>query len=128
MKAQSAAIGWTTTLNSPIVNEVRFGWGRNNSVATQDPFGLNTLAELGFRGVQDSPFIVEDFRDYHLRRAEPHFPGGQSGFDRLGSPDFYPNHKKQINFSGADALEHLLSRAPDEDWGPTYGTDAKHIS
>ncbi|MGH9882219.1 MAG: carboxypeptidase regulatory-like domain-containing protein, partial [Pyrinomonadaceae bacterium] len=44
MKGQSAAIGWTRTLNSRMVNEFRLGWGRNNSVATQDPFGLNTLA------------------------------------------------------------------------------------
>ena len=55
MKGQSAAIGWNHTIGAALVNEFRLGWGRNDSSATQDPFGLNTLADFGFKGVQDSP-------------------------------------------------------------------------
>ena len=95
MKGQSAAIGWTRTINSRMVNEFRFGWGRNNSVATQDPFGLNTLAERGFRGVQDSPLYSGGLPGSNLSaRGGTLVLGGQGGFDRLGSPDFLPKSQR----------------------------------
>ena len=101
MKGQSAAIGWTRTINARMVNEFRIGWGRNNSVATQDPFGLNTLAELGFRGVQDSPLYSGGIPGLNISaRGGTLVIGGQSGFDRLGSPDFLPKSQKTTNFSG----------------------------
>ena len=105
MKGQSAAIGWTRTINSRMVNEFRFGWGRNNSVATQDPFGLNTLAELGFRGVQDSPLYSGGIPGINISaRGGTLVLGGQSGFDRLGSPDFLPKSQKTNQFQWSDAL------------------------
>ena len=105
MKGQSAAMGWTTTINSRMVNEFRFGWGRNNSVATQDPFGLNTLAELGFRGVQDSPLYSGGIPGINISaRGGTLVIGGQSGFDRMGSPDFLPKSQKTNQFQWADAL------------------------
>ncbi|HEX8686805.1 MAG TPA: carboxypeptidase-like regulatory domain-containing protein, partial [Pyrinomonadaceae bacterium] len=39
MKGQSAAVGWTRVISPRLVNEFRLGWGRNNSLAVQDPFG-----------------------------------------------------------------------------------------
>ena len=105
MKGQSAAIGWTRTINSRMVNEFRFGWGRNNSFATQDPFGLNTLAELGFRGVQDSPLYSGGIPGINISaRGGTLVLGGQSGFDRLGSPDFLPKSQRTNQFQWSDAL------------------------
>jgi hypothetical protein len=105
MKGQSAAIGWTRTISARMVNEFRFGWGRNNSVATQDPFGLNTLAELGFKGVQDSPLYSGGIPGINISaRGGTLVLGGQSGFDRLGSPDFLPKSQKTNQFQWADAL------------------------
>ncbi len=105
MKGQSAAIGWTRTINARMVNEFRFGWGRNNSIATQDPFGLNTLAELGFRGVQDSPIYSGGIPGLNISaRGGTLVIGGQSGFDRLGSPDFLPKSQKTNQFQWADTL------------------------
>jgi outer membrane receptor protein involved in Fe transport len=105
MKGQSAAIGWTRTINSRMVNEFRFGWGRNNSFATQDPFGLNTLAELGFRGVEDSPLYSGGIPGINISaRGGTLVLGGQSGFDRLGSPDFLPKSQRTNQFQWADAL------------------------
>ena len=105
MKGQSAAIGWTRTISARMVNEFRFGWGRNNSVATQDPFGLNTLAELGFKGVQDSPLYSGGIPGINISaRGGTLVIGGQSGFDRLGSPDFLPKSQKTNQFQWADAL------------------------
>jgi hypothetical protein len=105
MKGQSAAIGWTRTLNSRMVNEFRLGWGRNNSVATQDPFGLNTLAELGFKGVQDSPLYSGGIPGITISaRGGTTQPGGQSGFDRLGSPDFLPKSQRTNQFQWTDTV------------------------
>jgi carboxypeptidase family protein/TonB-dependent receptor-like protein len=107
MKGQSASIGWTRTLSATMINEFRFGWGRNNSVATQDPFGLNTLAELGFRGVQDSPIYSGGIPGITISaRGGTQQPGGQSGFDRLGSPDFLPKSQRTNQFQWTDTLTH----------------------
>ncbi len=105
MKGQSAAIGWTRTIGARMVNEFRFGWGRNNSIATQDPFGLNTLAELGFRGVQDSPLYSGGIPGIIISAlGGTTQPGGQSGFDRLGSPDFLPKSQATNQFQWADTV------------------------
>src|SRR5213078_1664663 len=105
MKGQSAAIGWTRTINARMVNEFRFGWGRNNSVATQDPFGKNTLAELGFKGVQDSPAYSGGIPGITISaRGGSTQPGGQSGFDRLGSPDFLPKSQRTNQFQWTDTI------------------------
>ena len=111
MKGQSAAIGWTRTINSRMVNEFRFGWGHNNSFASQDPFGLNTLAELGFRGVEDSPLYSGGIPGINISaRGGTLVLGGQSGFDRLGSPDFLPKSQRTNQFQWADTLS-LVSGA-----------------
>jgi hypothetical protein len=105
MKGQSAAIGWTRTLNSRMINEFRIGWGRNNSIATQDPFGLNTLAELGFKGVPDSPLYSGGIPGITISaRGGTQLIGGQSGFDRLGSPDFLPKSQRTNQFQWTDTI------------------------
>ncbi|MBA3569319.1 MAG: TonB-dependent receptor [Pyrinomonadaceae bacterium] len=105
MQGQSAAIGWTRTISARMINEFRFGWGRNNSIATQDPFGLNTLAEFGFKGVQDSPVYSGGITGLGISaRGGTFTPGGQSGFDRLGSPDFLPKSQATNQFQWADTV------------------------
>ncbi|MDQ3754874.1 MAG: TonB-dependent receptor [Acidobacteriota bacterium] len=105
MKGQTAAIGWTRIINERMVNEFRFGWGRNNSLAVQDPFGLNTLAELGFRGVPDSPLYSGGIPGLIISaRGGTTQTGGQSGFDRLGSPDFLPKSQRTNQFQWADTV------------------------
>ncbi len=105
MGAQSAAVGWTRTIGARIVNEFRIGWGRNNSRANQDPFGLNTLAEFGFRGVQDSPVYSGGISGINISaRGGTVVLGGQSGFDRLGSPDFLPKSQVTNQFQWTDTL------------------------
>jgi outer membrane receptor protein involved in Fe transport len=105
MKGQSAAIGWNRTISPRLLNEFRLGWGRNNSHANQDPFGLNTLAEFGFKGVQDSPIYSGGIPGITISaRGGTLTPGGQSGFDRLGSPDFLPKFQVTNQFQWADTL------------------------
>ncbi|HEX8187676.1 MAG TPA: TonB-dependent receptor, partial [Pyrinomonadaceae bacterium] len=103
MKGQSAAVGWTRVVSSRLINEFRLGWGRNNSLATQDPFGLNTLAELGVLGVPDSPLYSGGLPGLSISaRGGTQLPGGQSGFDRLGSPDFLPKSQRTNQFQWTD--------------------------
>jgi hypothetical protein len=105
MKGQSAAIGWNHTFGAALLNEFRFGWGRNDSSATQDPFGLNTLADFGFKGVQDSPFYSGGISGIDISaRGGTQTPGGQSGFNRIGSPDFLPKFQKTNQFQWTDTL------------------------
>ncbi|HWW75602.1 MAG TPA: TonB-dependent receptor, partial [Pyrinomonadaceae bacterium] len=105
MKGQSAAVGWTRLISSRLVNEFRIGWGRNNSLAVQDPFGLNTLAEFGFRGVPDSPLYSGGLPGLSISaRGGTQLPGGQSGFDRLGSPDFLPKSQRTNQFQWTDNI------------------------
>jgi hypothetical protein len=109
MKGQSAAIGWTRTISASTINEFRFGWGRNNSIATQDPFGLNTLAELGFLGVPDSPLYSGGIPGITISAlGGTQQTGGQSGFDRLGSPDFLPKSQRTNQFQWADTISHSM--------------------
>ena len=111
MKGQSAAVGWTRVVSSRLINEFRLGWGRNNSLAVQDPFGLNTLAELGVLGVPDSPLYSGGLPGLSISaRGGTQLPGGQSGFDRLGSPDFLPKSQRTNQFQWADNVS--LSYGP----------------
>jgi hypothetical protein len=105
MKGHSAAIAWNRTMGARVVNEFRLGWGRNESRAVQDPFGQNTLAEFGFLGVQDSPVYSGGITGLVIqaRGGTPQI-GGQSGFDRLGSPDFLPKFQATNQFQWADTL------------------------
>ena len=119
MQGQSVAIGWTRTISPRILNEFRMGWGRNNSHATQDPFGLNTLAEIGFKGVQDSPVYSGGLPGISISaRGGTSLVGGQSGFDRIGSPDFLPKSQATNQFQWTDTVnlsvdEHQLKIGAD---------------
>jgi len=105
MQAQSAAIGWTRIFSATVLNEFRMGWGRNNSHATQDPFGLNTLAEFGIKGVQDSPVYSGGISGLNISaKGGTQVIGGQSGFDRIGSPDFLPKSQATNQFQWTDTL------------------------
>jgi hypothetical protein len=110
MQGQSAAIGWTRTISPRVLNEFRMGWGRNNSHATQDPFGLNTLAEFGFKGVQDSPVYSGGLPGLSISaRGGTVVIGGQSGFDRIGSPDFLPKSQATNQFQWTDTVNASVS-------------------
>jgi len=107
MKGQSAAIGWNRTIGMRMVNEFRIGWGRNNSVANQDPFGQNTLADFGIKGVADSPIYSGGITGMSISaRGGTPLIGGQSGFDRIGSPDFLPKSQKTNQFQWTDMISY----------------------
>lgn len=106
MKAHSAAISFTSILSPRVVNEFRLGWGRNDSRAVQDPFGLNTLAEIDIRGVPASPVYSGGLPGLVIqgRGGTPSIGGTGGGLDRLGSPDFLPKFQTTNQFQYLDTL------------------------
>lgn len=109
MKGLSAAIGWNRTISVRLVNEFRLGWGRNNSFAAQDPIGLNTLADFGFKGVSDLPGESGGISGIDTSaRGGTQTIGGQSGFNRIGSPDFLPKFQKTNQFQWTDTVNLSL--------------------
>ncbi len=107
MNSMSAAAGLTSTITDRMVNEFRMGWGRNYSVAVQDPFGLNTLAELGFKGVADNPLYSGGIPGLAISGGGgvPN-PADGGGLDRLGSPDFLPKSQITNQFQWVDTVSY----------------------
>jgi len=94
MNGDSTAIGWTSVISPALVNDVHFGWNRNYSVATQDPFGLNKASDF-VPGTPTGSLFDGGLPGININgRGGTPTIGGGSGLDRLGSPDFLP--KSQI--------------------------------
>jgi hypothetical protein len=109
MKAHSAALAWNHIFSPRLVNEFRLGWGRNESRAVQDPFGQNTLAELGIKGVPDSPLYSGGLPGITIQaRGGSLQVGGGSGLDRIGSPDFLPKFQVTNQFQWFDAVSFTV--------------------
>lgn len=105
MRGHSAVVGWNATIGTRLVNEFRLGWGRNVSRGVQDPFGANTLAEFGIRGVPDSPIYSGGLPGLVIQsRGGVPNPGDGSGLDRLGSPDFLPKFQITNQFQYTDVV------------------------
>ena len=98
MTAYQVPIGWTRSLNSRMVNELRMGFARDNSQAEQDPFGLNHTADY----VPGVP-------------VNPAFDGGvpMITFANLntfiGSPNFLPKHQVTQQYQFTDTLRWTRS-------------------
>ncbi len=105
MGGQTAVLGWNSVLSARMVNEFRLGWGRNNSRGVQDPFGQNTLAELGILGVPDNPVYSGGIPGMTVGgRGGTPTVGAGGGLDRFGSPDFLPKFQLTNQWQWADNL------------------------
>lgn len=113
MGGQSAALGVNSALSPRVVNEFRIGWGRNNSRGVQDPFGKNTLAEFGIRGVPEDPSFSGGLPALRIqaRGGTQTIPGGAGGgLDHIGSPVFLPKWQITNQWQWSDVLS--LIRGP----------------
>ncbi len=81
--------GWTKVINPRFFNEFRLSYGRGTNDGTQDPFGEDGNAQIGFRGVPNDPRVVGGIVGMDV-----------SGHVRLGSPNFMPKfqHTEQMQF------------------------------
>ena len=94
MKTYTFAAGWNHTIGSSALNELRVGYNKANSNAVQDPFGQNTLASVGIKGVPD---------DARISGGLPGINFSAGGY-RLGSPDFLPKYQLTDQFQFTDTV------------------------
>ncbi len=89
LDSNALVAGWTKVFGGSLINEARFSYARGTNDGTQDPFGEDGNAQIGFRGGTTDPAVA----------------GGIVGMDvsghlRLGSPNFMPKfqHTDQMQF------------------------------
>jgi outer membrane receptor protein involved in Fe transport len=99
MTSHGTVVGWTKVLGSALVNEARFSWARANSDGTQDPFGQDGNAQIGFGGVPNDPRVVGGIVGIDI-----------SGHIRLGSPNFMPKFQHTDQFQYFNTLTWLHGR------------------
>jgi carboxypeptidase family protein/TonB-dependent receptor-like protein len=93
LTAYQVSSGWTRPIGDHLVNELRLGYGRDNSQAEQDPFGLNHTGDF----VPGVP-------------ADPTFDGGVPMITFanvntfIGSPNFLPKHQITQQYEFTDTL------------------------
>lgn len=99
LSSHGLVAGWTKVIGNALVNEARFSYARGTNDGTQDPFGEDGNAQIGFTGVPDNPTVV----------------GGIVGVDiaghlRLGSPNFMPKFQHTEQFQYLNTLTWLRGR------------------
>ena len=99
LKSHGAVAGWTKVRGSALVNESRFSWARGLNAGTQDPFGQDGNAQIGFRGVPNDPRVVGGIVGVDI-----------SGHIRLGSPNFMPKFQHTDQFQYLNTLTWLKGR------------------
>ena len=108
MGAQGVSIGWNRVLSPPFVNDLRIGWGRNASLGRQDPFGQNTLASLGIKGIPDNSVISGGLPGINISSGGGvNSPGAPA---HLGSPDFLPKWQFTNQYEWADTLNYIIGK------------------
>src|SRR5262249_31197927 len=88
--------GWTRVFASGMVNEARFSYARGTNDGTQDPFGVDGNAQIGFKGVPANPTVVGGIVGIDI-----------SGHIRLASPNFMPKFQHTNQFQYLDTLTWL---------------------
>jgi len=89
LKSHGLVSGWTKVMGVSLVNEARVSYARGTNDGTQDPFGADGNAQIGFRGVPNDPRVIGGIVGMDI-----------SGHIRLGSPNFMPKfqHTQQMQF------------------------------
>jgi hypothetical protein len=99
LKSQALVAGWTKVLGNSLVNEARFSFAKGDNDGTQDPFGTDGNAQIGFRGVPQDPRVVGGIVGIDI-----------SGHIRLGSPNFMPKFQHTKQFQYLNTLTWLKGR------------------
>jgi hypothetical protein len=87
LSSHGVVAGWNKVIGSTLVNEARFSYARGVNDGTQDPFGEDGNAAIGFRGVPNDPRVVGGIVGMDI-----------SGHIRLGSPNFMPKFQHTDQF------------------------------
>jgi hypothetical protein len=99
LDSHAGVVGWNKVLGTNLFNEARFSYARGTNDGTQDPFGEDGNAQIGFRGVPDDPRVVGGIVGIDI-----------SGHIRLGSPNFMPKFQHTEQFQYLNTLTWLRGR------------------
>jgi hypothetical protein len=99
MKAYGLSLGWTRPISARLVNEFRAGFTRNNSFASQEPFGANRAADY-VPGVPVNPLV-----DGGVPRTT--FTDVNTF---IGSPDFLPKFQRTLQYQFTDMVSLIAGR------------------
>jgi outer membrane receptor protein involved in Fe transport len=86
-------------INPRFFNEFRLSYGRGTNDGTQDPFGEDGNATIGFRGVPNDPRVIGGIVGMDV-----------SGHVRLGSPNFMPKFQHTEQMQVLNTLTWLAGR------------------
>lgn len=99
LDSYAAVGGWNKVFGATLVNEARFSFARGTNDGTQDPFGEDGNAQIGFRGVPNDPRVIGGIVGIDI-----------SGHLRLGSPNFMPKFQHTEQFQYLDTVTWLQGR------------------
>jgi len=99
LTAYQSSTGWTRPISSRLVNELRLGFGRDNSQAEQDPFGLNHTSDY-VPGIPQNPTFDGGVPMITFANV-PTF---------IGSPNFLPKHQVTQQYEFTDTLSWTRGR------------------
>jgi outer membrane receptor protein involved in Fe transport len=107
LPSQQAAIGYDWVISPRMLNEVRIGWGRNNSSAKQPQLGIaaDYEASLGVLGVATDPTFSGGIPGTSIAGGGGMpTPNGGVGGSELGVPDYLPKWQRTNQFEWVDTM------------------------
>ena len=99
LDSHAGVVGWNKVLGDTLFNEARFSYARGTNDGTQDPFGEDGNAQIGFPGVPADPRVVGGIVGIDI-----------SGHLRIGSPNFMPKFQHTEQFQYLNTLTWLRGR------------------
>jgi hypothetical protein len=129
LPSQQAAIGYDWVITPRLLNEVRIGWGRNNSRTKQPQLGIpaDYEADLGVLGVGTDPTFSGGIPGTTIDGGGgmPQ-PNGGVGNGMLGVPDYLPKWQRTNQFEEVDAMSFTRGTHQFK-WGADFHLPMRNI-
>jgi Carboxypeptidase regulatory-like domain/TonB-dependent Receptor Plug Domain len=103
MNSEGDAFGWTSSVTSQLVNELRLGWFRNYSLGVQIPYHKSTMSGIGILGIPDNPYYDGGVPGLNFAG------GGGVNMPYLGSPDYLPKSQFTNEYEVADTVNKMVA-------------------
>ena len=129
LPSQQAAIGYDWVVSPRILNEVRIGWGRNNSYSKQPQLGNPAYyaSNFGVLGVANDPAYSGGIPGTTIvGGGGMPSPNGGVGGGELGVPDYLPKWQRTNQFEWVDTMS-LTRGAHQFKWGADIHAPMRNI-
>lgn len=129
LPSQQAAIGYDWVISPRMLNEVRIGWGRNNSSTKQPQLGIlaDCDASLGVLGVATDPTDCGGIPGTTIvGGGGMPTPNGGVGGSELGAPDYLPKWQRTNQFEEVDTMSFTRGTHQFK-WGGDFHAPMRNI-